>query len=150
MALNENTPAISIVVAEDDPDDQLLLKEAFRKAKVPNALTITNDGVELMEHLARCCGQRQHPRPDLVILDLNMPRMDGREALAEIKSNPDLRSIPVVVLTTSADEGDVSQCYTLGANSYIRKPASFDDLVDIVSHIGRYWLELVELPPHSA
>jgi two-component system, response regulator len=140
---------LNILITEDDPDDQLLLQEAFNQAKLTNRVTIANDGVELMEILKPQHDDGSRHRPDLVLLDLNMPRMDGREALAAIKADPELRSIPVVVLTTSADEGDILKCYGLGANSYICKPVTFSDLVDIVEHLQRYWFELVELPPRG-
>ncbi len=140
---------VSILVAEDDPDDQLLIQEAFRKVNLSNSLIVANDGVELMEYLDQHRGVGDARRPDLVLLDLNMPRMDGREALATIKADPDLRSVPVVVLTTSCDEGDILNAYALGANSYIRKPVTFTELVEIVQHIKSYWFELVDLPPNG-
>jgi CheY-like chemotaxis protein len=136
----------NIVLADDDQDDQLLLQEAFRATTFPNELVITNDGVELLEYLAQQDETGRPQWPDLILLDLNMPRMDGREALSMIKSNPTLRSIPVVVLTTSSDEGDIVKSYTLGANSYIKKPVNFSDLISIVEHLNRYWFNMVELP----
>jgi CheY-like chemotaxis protein len=136
----------NIVLADDDQDDQLLLQEAFRATTFPNELVITNDGVELLEYLAQQDETGRPQWPDLILLDLNMPRMDGREALSMIKSNPRLRSIPVVVLTTSSDEGDIVKSYTLGANSYIKKPVNFSDLISIVEHLNRYWFSMVELP----
>lgn len=136
----------NIVLADDDQDDQLLLQEAFRATTFPNELVITNDGVELLEYLAQQDETGRPQWPDLILLDLNMPRMDGREALFMIKSNPTLRSIPVVVLTTSSDEGDIVKSYTLGANSYIKKPVNFSDLISIVEHLNRYWFSIVELP----
>ena len=138
---------LSIVLADDDPDDQLLIREAFRKTDLSEAITIANDGVELLDYLDLHRGAGAARRPDLILLDLNMPRMDGREALAAIKGDPDLRTIPVVVLTTSGDEDDILKTYLLGASSYIRKPVTFSGLVDVVEHINKYWFELVELPP---
>lgn len=137
---------LNIVLADDDQDDQLLLQEAFRATTFPNELVITNDGVELLEYLAQQDETGRPQWPDLILLDLNMPRMDGREALSMIKSNPTLRSIPVVVLTTSSDERDIVKSYTLGANSYIKKPVNFSDLISIVEHLNRYWFSMVELP----
>jgi two-component system response regulator len=136
----------NIVVADDDQDDQLLLQEAFRATTFPNELAIANDGVELLEYLSDQHNAGRKNWPDLILLDLNMPRMDGREALSLIKLNPKFRSIPVVVLTTSSDEDDILKSYALGANSYICKPVSFSGLVDIVDHLNRYWLNLVQLP----
>ncbi|MBT3194599.1 MAG: response regulator [Verrucomicrobia bacterium] len=141
---------LNIIITEDDPDDQLLLQEAFRQSDEGNSITIANDGVELMDFLEEQREARGSTRPDLVLLDLNMPRMDGREALAAIKGDPDLRSIPVVVLTTSSDEGDILKSYALGANSYICKPVTFTELVDIVEHLQRYWFGFVQLPPRDA
>jgi len=136
----------NIVIADDDEDDQLLLQEAFQATEFSNELTIANDGVELLEYLSDQQNAGRKNWPDLILLDLNMPRMDGREALSLIKLNPKFRSIPVVVLTTSSDEDDILKSYALGANSYICKPASFSGLVNIVDHVNRYWLNLVQLP----
>jgi len=147
--MTEGSTALSIVLADDDPDDQLLIQEAFRKAHQKNAVTVANDGVELMDYLNAHREMGDARRPDLVLLDLNMPRMDGREALAAIKGDPDLRTIPVVILTTSGDEDDILKTYTLGASSYIRKPVTFTELVEIVEHINKYWFNIVELPPHG-
>lgn len=140
--------SVSILVADDDPDDRLMLAEALDESQVPNELHMVEDGEELLEYL-RCEGRyvgRTGQLPSLILLDLNMPRLDGREALEQIKRDPALRRIPVVVLTTSRAEEDIFQIYDLGVNSFITKPVSFDDLVRIVSDLGRYWLEIVELP----
>ena len=142
--------SVSIVVTEDDPDDQLLIQEAFRKADISDSLIVANDGAELMEYLDDHRGSASSHRPDLILLDLNMPRMGGREALSAIKSDPELRSIPVVVLTTSGDEDDILNTYSLGASSYIRKPVTFTELVEIVKHLNKYWFELVQLPPTAS
>jgi two-component system response regulator len=144
--MSPDTESLNILIAEDDPDDQLLLRDAFRQARVADDVTIVCDGSELLEYLRAHRSPKEGGRPDLVLLDLNMPRVDGREALASIKADSDLCSIPVVVLTTSSDEGDILKCYALGANSYICKPDSFSDLVDIVAHLHRYWFQMVELP----
>ena len=140
--------SVSILLADDDPDDRLMLAEALEESRVLNDLATVEDGEELLEYL-RCEGRyagRDGGLPWLILLDLNMPRLDGREALEQIKNDPKLRRIPVVVLTTSKAEQDIFQTYDLGVNSFITKPVSFEGLVNIVSDLGRYWLEIVELP----
>lgn len=141
--------AITILMAEDDPDDRLLAREAFEESRLANILHIVEDGEELMDYLY-CRGEYDHlsaPRPGVILLDLNMPRKDGREALSEIKADPDLRRIPVVVLTTSKAEEDILRTYNLGVNSFIVKPVTFTDLVQVMRVLGQYWFEIVELPP---
>lgn len=146
-----------ILMADDDPDDRLLVKDALgeceAESKVADQLRFVNDGEDLMDYLLR----RGHyadpacsPRPDLILLDLNMPRMDGREALREIRNDVELRNIPVVVFTTSRAETDIKLVYNLGANSFVTKPVSFDALVKTVSLLARYWLGIVELPSLTA
>jgi CheY-like chemotaxis protein len=140
---------ITILLAEDDADDRLLVKEALQESRVLNELRCVEDGEELMEYLrrqGRYADPELSPRPGLVLLDLNMPRKDGREALREIKGDPDLRRIPVVVMTTSKAEEDIFRSYDLGANSYISKPVTFQALVELMKVLGRYWIEFVELP----
>lgn len=137
----------AIVMADDDKDDQLLAIDAFESAKLTNELHTVDDGVELLKFLRREGEYADAPRPGLVLLDLNMPRMDGREALMQIKADPDLRRIPVVVLTTSKAEADLVRSYDLGAASFITKPVTFPGLVEVVRSLGRYWLEIVEVPP---
>jgi CheY-like chemotaxis protein len=140
---------ITILLAEDDADDRLLVKEALAEGRVVNDLRFVEDGEELLDYLrrrGRYADPEASPRPGLVLLDLNMPRKDGREALREIKSDPDLKRIPVVVMTTSKAEEDVLRSYDLGANSYITKPVTFDRLVELMKVLGRYWIEFVELP----
>ena len=139
---------ITIVLADDDPDDRLLTSEALAESRLANSLVTVEDGRELLDYLLRDGQWRDRPagNPGLVLLDLNMPRMDGREALAEIKAHEELRSIPVVVLTTSKAEEDVLRTYDLGVNSFITKPVTFDELVAVMRDLGRYWLEIVELP----
>ncbi len=125
-----------------------MLAEAIADSGIPNDLAMVEDGEELLEYL-RCVDRydgRQGGLPSLILLDLNMPRLDGREALEQIKSDPELRRVPVVVLTTSRAEEDIFELYDLGVNSFITKPVSFEDLVSIVTDLGRYWLELVQLP----
>jgi len=135
-------------VADDDPDDRMLTKEAFEQGPYHNRLNFVVDGEDLMDYLLHrsVYNAENAPRPNLILLDLNMPKKDGREALSEIKQHPDLRQIPVVVLTTSKLEEDVYQSYDLGANSFIIKPATFENLVSITAKIGQYWLDLVKLP----
>ncbi|NLG73195.1 MAG: response regulator [Chloroflexi bacterium] len=141
---------ISILMAEDDPDDQLLNQEAIEEARLGDEIRFVSDGEELLDYLlqrGKYSKPADAPRPDLIILDLNMPRMDGREALAEIKKNPKLRRIPVVVLTTSRAEEDIVYTYSLGVSGYITKPARFDEMVSAMKAVGRYWFETVQLPP---
>jgi two-component system, response regulator len=145
---------ITLLLAEDDPDDRLLARQALEKSRVANDLRFVEDGEELLDYLHRrgkYADSRESPRPGLILLDLNMPRKDGREALREIKSDPGLRDIPVVVLTTSKSEEDVARTYNLGVNSYITKPVKFSALVQVMKALGKYWFEIVELPanPHS-
>ncbi len=145
---NNNRQSISILLADDDPDDRMMASEALEESRLANELIMVEDGEELMEYL-RGAGRyegRATGNPGLILLDLNMPRMDGREALELIKQDPELRRIPVVVLTTSKAEQDILQTYDLGVNSFITKPVTFEGLVSIMSDLGRYWLEIVELP----
>jgi CheY-like chemotaxis protein len=136
-------------MADDDPDDRLMAKEAFEESRVANDLRFVTDGEELLDYLYQR-GQYSNPascpRPGLILLDLNMPRKDGREALREIKSDPNLRNIRVVILTTSKAEEDIYRTYNLTAASYITKPVTFAGLVDVIKTLGKYWLEIVELP----
>jgi len=140
---------ITILMADDDDDDRLMTQDALEESRVINNLHMVKDGVELLEYLRRegkYSDASLCPRPGLILLDLNMPRMDGREALNEIKSDPNLKTIPVVILTTSKDETDKIKGYTLGAASYITKPVSFEGLVELMKTLGKYWVEFVELP----
>ncbi len=140
---------ITILMADDDEDDCLLTREAFEEARLANDLRFVANGEELMDYLYRrgAYGDpTSSPRPGLILLDLNMPRKDGREALREIKSDPELRKIPVVVLTTSKAEEDIFRSYDLGVNSFITKPIGFEGMVAIIQTLGRYWFEIVELP----
>ncbi len=138
--------SITILMADDDQDDCLLVKRAFEASRLANDLRFVGDGEDLMDYLHRREGYADAPRPGLILLDLNMPRKDGREALKEIKDDAGLKEIPVVVLTTSKDEEDVLRTYNLGANSYITKPVTFDGLCDVMRSLGKYWFEIVELP----
>jgi len=141
---------IRLLMAEDDPEDQMLVRKAFRQARLANELTIVNDGEDLLDYLYRRGKYPGAERPDLILLDLNMPRKDGREALEEIKRDPALKTIPVVVLTTSSVDEDVVRSYTLGVNSYIEKPVTFPKLVDTIEALGHYWFEIVRLPELQA
>ena len=140
---------IVILMADDDADDRLLAKDALSECRLANDLHVVENGEELLDYLKRrgkYTDLANAPRPGLILLDLNMPKKDGREALKEIKADPDLRKIPVVVLTTSKADTDIARIYDLGANSFIAKPVSFDSLVEVMKTIGRYWFEIVELP----
>ncbi len=138
-----------ILMADDDDDDRLLARDALSEGRVDGHLRFVENGEELMDYLCRRGKYQQAtsaPRPGLILLDLNMPLKDGREALKEIKTDPDLKRIPVVVLTTSHADTDVSQVYELGANSFISKPFQFEALVKVMKSVGQYWLQTVELP----
>ena len=147
---SEPTPKpITILLADDDADDRLLTRDALAESRLANDLRFVEDGEELMQYLRRggpYANPETSPRPGLILLDLNMPRKDGREALREIKSDPSLRHIPIVVLTTSKAEEDIYRTYDLGVNSFITKPVTFDGLVNVMRGLGRYWFEIVELP----
>jgi CheY-like chemotaxis protein len=140
---------LTILLADDDPDDRLMAKEALEESRLLNPLDTVEDGEQLLAYLRRT-GDYQHltdkPLPGLILLDLNMPRMDGREALKEIKSDPALCHIPIIVLTTSKAEEDIYRTYNLGVNSFITKPVSFNSLVDLMKTLGKYWFEIVTLP----
>ncbi len=147
------TTSITILLADDDEEDRFLTRDALHESRLPSELRFVEDGEELMDYLrhrGRYELAESAPVPGLVLLDLNMPRKDGREALAEIKSDPTLRSIPVVVLTTSKRDEDLQQSYLAGANSYIVKPVTFEGLVDAMRGLKEYWLEIVTLPPAPA
>ncbi|HEY3470893.1 MAG TPA: response regulator [Amycolatopsis sp.] len=137
---------IDILLVEDDPGDVLMTREAFEHQKIRNALHVASDGVEALEFLNRKGRFRTAPRPGLILLDLNLPRKDGREVLGEIKRDPDLRTIPVVVLTTSEAEEDIARSYDLHANAYVTKPVDFEKFVEVVRKIDDFWLTVVKLP----
>ena len=148
MNSNQRQPMV-ILMADDDADDRLLAKDALIECQLDGNLHFVENGEELLEYLQRRGKYTQladSPRPGLILLDLNMPRKDGREALREIKADPALRKIPVVVLTTSKADTDIGRIYELGANSFISKPVSFESLVEVMKILGRYWFEIVELP----
>ena len=140
---------MTILVAEDDEDDRMLMQDALEENRLANDLHFVCDGEELMDfllHRGEYSDPTTAPRPSLILLDLNMPRKDGREALKEIKSDPNLRQIPIVVLTTSKAEEDILRTYDLGVSSFISKPVIFDSMVQIIKALGKYWFEIVELP----
>lgn len=140
---------ITILMADDDAEDRMLAREALEESRLANDFRYVENGEELLDYLRRrgqYADPAVSPRPGLILLDLNMPRKDGFEALAEIKEDPNLRQIPVVILTTSRAEEDVYRGYDLGVNSFITKPVSFEGLVEAMKTLGRYWFEIVELP----
>lgn len=147
--MSQQRRPITILYADDDQDDQLLVKEALEESLIRNDLRFVNDGEELLDYLHRrgpFADPEASPKPGLILLDLNMPRKNGREALAEIKRDPELRRIPVVVLTTSKAEEDIYKSYDLGVNSFISKPVTFEGMTAVMRALGTYWLEIVELP----
>src|SRR3954468_6730388 len=140
---------IVILLADDDEEDRMLAADALEESRVVNDLRFVEDGDELLDYLyrrGRYSDDGSAPSPGLILLDLNMPRKDGREALREIKSDPELKKIPVVVLTTSKADTDIGNIYELGANSFISKPVTFDSLVNVMKVIKSYWFDIVELP----
>lgn len=146
----DRTRPITILMADDDADDRMLTCEALAESRLGNDLRFVEDGEELLDYLrrrGRYSDPDAAPRPGLILLDLNMPKKDGRQALQEIKADPELRRIPIVVLTTSRAEEDILRTYDLGANSFIPKPVTFDGLVSLVRGLGEYWLSIVTLPP---
>jgi CheY-like chemotaxis protein len=138
---------IEILLVEDNAADVRLTQEALREGKVKNHLSVVRDGEEALRHLRREPPFENAPRPDLILLDLNLPRKDGREVLQEIKRDPDLQRIPVVVLTTSSAEADILKSYTLHANCYITKPVDLEQFIAVVRSIDEFWLTIVRLPP---
>ena len=147
MAPHRASSLIEILLVEDNPGDIRLTQEALRESKVLNNLAVAKNGVEALQMLRREEPYGSQPRPDLILLDLNLPRKDGREVLMEIKADPLLRRIPVVVLTTSEAEGDVLRAYDLGANCYIVKPVDLDQFITVVQTIEGFWLSIVKLSP---
>jgi two-component system, chemotaxis family, response regulator Rcp1 len=140
---------VHILMVEDNDGDIFLTTEALKNAKVINQLSVVHDGVEAIDFLRRRGKYEGAPRPDLILLDLNLPRKDGREVLAEIKPDPDLGRIPVVVLTSSKAEADIIRAYDLHANCYISKPVDFAGLIEVVKSINEFWLTVVRLPPNG-
>ncbi len=148
MTNEKSIKPITILMADDDPDDQLMAKEAFQENRMANVLKFVNDGEELLNYLRHegKFNSENAPKPGLILLDLNMPKKDGRTALKEIKADPILKRIPVVILTTSKLEEDIVKSYDLGVSSFISKPVSFDGLVEVTKEIGKYWFGIVVLP----
>lgn len=148
--VNNSLKPITILMADDSEDDRMMTREALEESFVINELREVEDGEELMDYLQRrgkYSDPRDSPRPGLILLDLNMPRKSGQEALEEIKADASLRQIPVVVLTTSADEHDIFRSYDVGVNSFITKPVTFEALVEVMKTFGKYWIEIVATPP---
>ena len=147
MNINDPDRPVIILMVEDNPTDVLIAKEGFCGAKMRNTLHVADDGIEAMKFLRQRGKYAGAPRPDLILLDLNMPRKNGQEVLAEIKADDNLRNIPVVVLTTSMAEKDITKSYGLHANCYITKPVDFDQFVNVVQTIQDFWFCVVTLPP---
>ena len=141
--------AIEILMIEDNEGDVFMTTEAFKVAKVANNLSVARDGMEAMEFLHQAGKYAAAPRPDLILLDLNLPGRDGRQILSDIRADPNLTTIPVVVLTSSKAEQDVVRAYELHANCYIVKPVDFEKLLEVVNAIETFWLTVVKLPPHN-
>lgn len=147
--MKKDKKSIVIVMADDDKDDCWLAKKALEKNRLANDLHFVHDGEELMDYLKKrgnYSDPANSPRPGLILLDLNMPKKDGREALREIKADSDLKHIPIVILTTSKEEEDIYRSYELGANAFITKPVTFGTMVDVMQALGRFWFDIVELP----
>lgn len=148
MKIEEKLKPVTILMADDDLDDQYLAREAFKENRMINDLRFVNDGEELMSYLLRKdpYNADNAPKPGLILLDINMPKKSGLDALREIKANPQLRSIPIVILTTSKSDEDVLASYDIGVSSFITKPVSFEGLVEVMKKLGQYWLGVVVLP----
>jgi CheY-like chemotaxis protein len=149
MKTETQRKSISILIADDDPDDRMLTMDAFKENHLSNKIFFVEDGQELVDYLknnGKFTDKEKYPRPGLILLDLNMPKKDGREALKEIKTDPELKRIPVIVLTTSKAEEDIIKTYDLGVNCFITKPVTFQGLVEVTKVLGKYWFEIVELP----
>jgi CheY-like chemotaxis protein len=142
----EQVRIVDVLLVEDDPGDVLMTREAFADFKVHNKLHVVNNGVDALAFMRREGEYADAPRPDLVLLDLNLPKMDGREVLAAVKADPELRTIPIVVLTTSEAEEDVVRSYSLHANAYVTKPVDFDRFIDVVRQIDDFFVSIVRLP----
>jgi CheY-like chemotaxis protein len=154
MPALESGRTITILMADDDEDDRELTRDSLQDERLADEMRFVVDGQDLIDYLRRegryAEAPAETPRPGIILLDLNMPRKDGREALAEIKADESLRAIPVVVLTTSTDEQDVRRTYALGANSFISKPVTNAGLIDVMNSLTKYWLEVVELPENAS
>ncbi|GAB3870786.1 response regulator [Dactylosporangium cerinum] len=148
-APRESSLPIEVLLVEDDPGDVLMTQEAFEEHKVRNKLNVVQDGEEALAYLRREGPHGDAPRPDLILLDLNLPRVDGRQVLQAIKEDPDLRRIPVVVLTTSQADEDILRSYSLHANAYVTKPVDFDSFIAVVRQIDEFFVSVVKLPPRG-
>ncbi|MFK0251533.1 response regulator [Amycolatopsis azurea] len=144
--MNDSLEPIHILLVEDDPGDVLMTQEAFEHHKIRNTLSVVSDGEQALQFLRREGPYEEAERPGLILLDLNLPRKDGREVLSEVKASPELRSIPVVVLTTSEAEEDILRSYDLHANAYVTKPVDFDRFIDVVRQIDNFFVTVVKLP----
>jgi len=149
MTMVDDNRPVEILLVEDNPGDERLTREALKEGKVYSNLHWVKDGVEAMEFLRRSGRYQDVPRPDIVLLDLNLPKKDGREVLQDIKNDPELKRIPVVVLTTSKAEEDVLRTYDLHANCYVTKPVDLEKFIVVVKSIDRFWLTVVTLPPNG-
>ncbi|HEY1056292.1 response regulator [Emticicia fontis] len=153
IQIQKDRKSIVIMMADDDPDDRSMTKEALEENFLLNELRFTEDGAELMDYLKRrgkYSDPESSPRPGVILLDLNMPKKDGRECLREIKSDDELKSIPVIVLTTSKAEEDILRTYDLGVNSFVTKPVTFMELVEVMKNLGNYWFDIVQLPKYNS
>ncbi|MFZ4796359.1 MAG: response regulator [Bacteroidia bacterium] len=150
--MNTNSKSLHLLIAEDDEEDRMLTQEALKESRLKNTVHFVEDGEYLMDYLnnrGKYSDKVKYPTPGFILLDLNMPRKDGREALKEIKSDELLRRIPVIILTTSKAEEDIIRSYNLGVNSFITKPVTFEGLINVMKALGNYWLEVVELPRNN-
>ena len=150
--MDKNHKSMAILIADDDEEDRMLIQDAIEEIDSATKFCFVKDGEELMDYLqhrGQYAAPESSPRPGIILLDLNMPKKDGREALQEIKSHPSLKTIPVIVLTTSGSETDIENSYDLGANTFISKPVTFDDLVATIEAIKNYWFTCVKLPPKT-
>lgn len=146
---NKAPKAIEILIADDDAEDRMLIRDALFESRLKNGLKFVEDGEQLLDYLhntGKFADKEKYSRPGIILLDLNMPKKDGREALKEIKQDAKLRTIPIVVLTTSKAEEDILKTYNLGVSSFITKPVTFEGLVEVMLTLNKYWFEIVELP----
>ncbi|MBA4854000.1 response regulator [Emticicia sp. BO119] len=153
IQIQKDKKSIVILMADDDPDDRSMTKEALEENFLLNELRFVEDGAQLMDYLKRrgkYTDPESSPRPGVILLDLNMPKKDGRECLKEIKSDDELKSIPVIVLTTSKAEEDILRTYDLGVNSFVTKPVTFVELVEVMKNLGNYWFDIVQLPKYNS
>jgi CheY-like chemotaxis protein len=147
--MKSQNETITVLIADDDSEDRDMIRDALRESRIMNELRFVHDGEQMMNYLNRkeqFEDALKYPMPGLILLDLNMPKKDGREVLSEIKSDPRLRQIPIVILSTSKAEEDIFRTYNLGVNSFITKPVTFDGLIQVMGEMGRYWLQIVRLP----